>query len=73
MDDIITQGKCLCGQYIRCRLKRPGPRIRSIFLPYARRDGADVPADLRRNRVPVLLSVIARNLFKVDVTWGKVV
>lgn len=36
--DIITQGKCLCGQYIRCRLKRAGifnkklglQRIRSI-------------------------------------------
>lgn len=36
--DIITQGKCLCGQYIRCRLRRSGifnkklglQRIRSI-------------------------------------------
>lgn len=37
--EIITQGKCLCGQYIRCRLKRAGyfnrklglQRIRSIL------------------------------------------
>lgn len=37
--EIITQGKCLCGQYIRCRLKRSGifnkklglQRIRSII------------------------------------------
>lgn len=37
--EIVTQGKCLCGQYIRCRLRRAGlfnkklglQRIRSII------------------------------------------
>ncbi|XP_049291194.1 bcl-2-related ovarian killer protein-like isoform X3 [Anopheles funestus] len=110
--DIITQGKCLCGQYIRCRLKRSGvfnrklglQRIRSIVgtpsihvvrevFPALLSVGEElermypriyngIARQLTRfgrgelktpETAPVLLSAIARDLFKVDITWGKVV
>ncbi|XP_035892737.1 bcl-2-related ovarian killer protein isoform X2 [Anopheles stephensi] len=110
--DIITQGKCLCGQYIRCRLKRSGvfnrklglQRIRSIVgtpsihvvrevFPALLSVGEElermypriyngIARQLTRfgrgelktpETAPVLLSAIARDLFKADITWGKVV
>ncbi|XP_062556077.1 uncharacterized protein LOC134220942 isoform X2 [Armigeres subalbatus] len=110
--DIITQGKCLCGQYIRCRLKKSGvfnrklglQRIRSIVgtptihvvrevFPALLSVGEElermyprvyngVARQLSRigrgelktpETAPVLLSAIARDLFRSDITWGKVV
>ncbi|KFB44080.1 hypothetical protein ZHAS_00011914 [Anopheles sinensis] len=103
--DIITQGKCLCGQYIRCRLKRSGvfnrklglQRIRSIVGTPSIHVVREVGEELERmypriyngiarqltrfgrgelktpETAPVLLSAIARDLFKADITWGKVV
>lgn len=110
--DIITQGKCLCGQYIRCRLKKSGvfnrklglQRIRSIvgtpsihvvrevfpallsvgdelermyprvYTGIARQLTRFGRGELKTpETAPVLLSAIARDLFKADITWGKVV
>lgn len=109
--DIITQGKCLCGQYIRSRLKRSGifnkklglQRIRSIIgtpaahvvrevfpaLNYvgeelermhpklytsvtrqiSRKAGGELSSP---ESASVLLSSVARDLFRNDITWGKV-
>lgn len=111
--EIITQGKCLCGQYIRSRLKRAGvfnrklglQRMRSIigtsptvqimrevfpalsfvgeelermhprtYNGIARQISRSPGADLQSaENVAVLLGAIARELFKADVTWGKVI
>lgn len=110
--DIITQGKCLCGQYIRRRLKRSGlfnrklglQRIRSIIgtstvtvvrdvfpalmilgdelermhpriysgvsRQISRAPGGEIAS---AETVPILLSTVARELFRADITWGKVV
>lgn len=110
--ELITQGKCLCGQYIRSRLKRAGvfnrrlmglQRMRSIVgttTPTVQIMREVFPAlsfvgeELERmhpriyssvarqiSRTPdlqspentaVLLGAIARELFKTDITWGKV-
>lgn len=111
--EIITQGKCLCGQYIRSRLKRAGvfnrrllglQRMRSIvgttptiqimrevfpalsFIgeelermhprtyngicrQISRSPGGDLQSP---ENTAVLLGAIARELFKTDITWGKV-
>ncbi|XP_058827386.1 bcl-2-related ovarian killer protein-like [Topomyia yanbarensis] len=110
--DIITQGKCLCGQYLRCRLKKSGvfnrklglQRIRSIIgtpsihivrevfpvllsvsdelermYPRVYNGVARQLTRIGRGELktpetaPVLLSAIARDLFKNEITWGKVV
>lgn len=109
--DIITQGKCLCGQYIRSRLKRAGvfnrklglQRIRSIvgtptiqimrevfpalsflgeelermhprtYNGIARQISRAPGGDLQSSEnTAVLLGAVARDLFKTDITWGKV-
>lgn len=109
--DIITQGKCLCGQYIRSRLKRAGvfnrklglQRIRSIvgtptiqimrevfpalsfvgeelermhprtYNGIARQISRAPGGDLQSSEnTAVLLGAVARELFKADITWGKV-
>lgn len=109
--DIITQGKCLCGQYIRSRLKRSGvfnrklglQRIRSIvgtptiqimrevfpalsfvgeelermhprtYNGIARQISRAPGGDLQSpENASVLLGAVARDLFKTDITWGKV-
>lgn len=129
--EIIAQGKCLCGQYIRSRLKRAGmfnrklglQRIRSIVgtptiqimrevfpaLSFVReshiiypipdltnvrlmlqvgeelermhprtyngitRQISRTPGDLQSpENTACLLSAVSRDLFKGDITWGKV-
>lgn len=134
VQDIITQGKCLCGQYIRFRLKRSGifnkklglQRIRSIIgtpsihvvrdvfpalnfvsqlnshrakamcVNYVDRAIFQVGEELERmhpslfssvarqlsrstggelqdaDSAPVLLMAVARDLFRIDITWSKV-
>ncbi|PSN57615.1 hypothetical protein C0J52_00552 [Blattella germanica] len=111
--EIVEQGKTLCGQYIRNRLKRSGvfnrkcglQRLRTaISLPggYIVRDVfpelASIGHELERmhpklytsvarqaspspgcnnfssdKAAGVILSAVARELFKTEVTWGKVV
>ncbi|KAJ9584398.1 hypothetical protein L9F63_021250, partial [Diploptera punctata] len=111
--EIVEQGKTLCGQYIRNRLKRSGvfnrkcglQRIRTAAsLPggYVVRDIfpelASIGHELERmhpklytsvarqaspspscanftsdKAAGVILSAVGRELFKSDVTWGKVV
>ncbi|XP_055691613.1 bcl-2-related ovarian killer protein-like [Lutzomyia longipalpis] len=110
--DIISQGRCLCYQYVRSRLKRAGmftrklglQRVRSILgtssidvirevfpaLSYvgeelermhprvytgvarqiSRNPGGDLPSE---ETVPCLMSAVARDLFRADITWGKVI
>lgn len=110
--EIITQGKCLCGQYIRSRLKRAGvfnrklglQRMRSImgtsptvqimrdvfpalsfvgeelermhprtYNGIARQISRTPGGDLQSpENTRVLLGAIARDLFKSEITWGKV-
>lgn len=109
--DIITQGKCLCGQYIRSRLKRAGvfnrklglQRIRSIvgtptiqimrevfpalsfvgeelermhprtYNGIARQISRAPGGDLQSpENAAVLIGAVARELFKSEITWGKV-
>ncbi|KAJ6633418.1 Bcl-2-related ovarian killer protein like A, partial [Pseudolycoriella hygida] len=108
----LSNGKCLCGQYIRSRLKRSGifnkklglQRLRSIIgTPAAHVVREVFPAlnyigeELERmhpklytsvtrqisrkaggelssaESASVLLSSVARDLFRNDITWGKVV
>jgi hypothetical protein len=111
--EIIEQGKSLCGQYMRNRLKRSGvfnrkcglQRLRTAAsLPggYVVRDVfpelASIGQELERmypklytcvarqaspspgggnltsdKAAGVVLTAVARELFKADVTWGKVV
>ncbi|XP_023701890.1 uncharacterized protein LOC111861491 isoform X4 [Cryptotermes secundus] len=111
--EIVEQGKSLCGQYIRRRLKRSGvfnrkcglQRLRTAAnLPggYVVRDVfpelASIGQELERmypklytsvarqaspspgggnltsdKAAGVVLTAVARELFKADVTWGKVV
>ena len=109
--EIVTQGKMLCGQYIRSRLKRAGvfnrklglQRMRSIIATptvsimrevfpalsfvgeelermhsrvyngVARQISRTPGGDLQSSEnTAVLLGAIARELFKTDITWGKV-
>ncbi|XP_023296997.2 bcl-2-related ovarian killer protein isoform X2 [Lucilia cuprina] len=110
--DIITQGRCLCGQYIKRRLRRSGlfnkklglQRIRSILgtstmsvvrevFPAVMVLGDElermhpriytgVARQICRNpggefksadTVILLLSAVARDLFRIDITWSKIV
>ncbi|XP_059608862.1 bcl-2-related ovarian killer protein [Phlebotomus argentipes] len=110
--DIITQGRCLCYQYVRSRLKRAGvftrklglQRVRSILgtssievirevfpaLNYvgeelermhprvysgvarqiSRNPGGELPSE---EAAPCLMSAVARDLFRTDITWAKVI
>ncbi|GAB0090758.1 bcl-2-related ovarian killer protein [Sergentomyia squamirostris] len=110
--DIITQGRCLCYQYVRSRLKRAGmftrklglQRVRSILgtnsievcrevfpaLNYvgeelermhprvyssvarqiSRNPGGELPTE---ETAPCLMGAVARDLFRTDITWGKVI
>lgn len=112
-EEIVEQGKSLCGQYMRSRLKRSGiftrkcglQRLRTAAsLPggYVVRDVfpelASIGQELERmypklyacvarqaspspgggnltsdKAAGVVLTAVARELFKADVTWGKVV
>ncbi|KAL9880036.1 BCL2 family apoptosis regulator buffy isoform 3-T7 [Glossina fuscipes fuscipes] len=110
--DIITQGCCLCGQYIKRRLRRSGlfnkklglQRIRSIMRVTTTTVVREVfPAvlvlgdELERmhprvyngiarqicrnpggefqsvDTVNLLLSAVARDLFRLNITWSKIV
>lgn len=108
--DIINQGKCLCGQYIRARLRRAGvlnrkatQRLRSILEPSSTvvyevfpalncmgeelermhpRVYANVSRQLSRtpfgeledsDTAPMLLNLVAKELFRTSITWGKII
>ncbi|XP_058118938.1 bcl-2-related ovarian killer protein-like [Anopheles ziemanni] len=114
--DVINQGKCLCGEYIRARLKRSGllnrktlQRLRNSMEECAAEAGAGVVVreafpilnemgeELERmhprlyinvsrqisnepwgeltepDTVGYLLHVVAKDLFKSGITWGKVI
>ncbi|XP_055372448.1 bcl-2-related ovarian killer protein isoform X1 [Condylostylus longicornis] len=111
VQEITAQGKCLCGQYIRRRLKRSGlynrklgfQRIRSIIgtamvnptvkdiFPAVSILGDElerlhprvytgVTRQISRSAeiespeaITILLSTVARELFRNDITWGKVI
>lgn len=55
--DIITQGKCLCGQYIRCRLKRSGVFSRKLGLQRIRSIIGTPSAHVVHEVFPALLTV----------------
>lgn len=55
--DIITQGKCLCGQYIRCRLKRSGIFNRKLGLQRIRSIVGTPSVHIVRETFPALLFV----------------
>ncbi|XP_055596257.1 bcl-2-related ovarian killer protein-like [Uranotaenia lowii] len=55
--DIITQGKCLCGQYIRCRLKKSGVFNRKLGLQRIRSIVGTPSIHVVREVFPALLSV----------------
>ncbi|XP_069692803.1 bcl-2-related ovarian killer protein isoform X2 [Periplaneta americana] len=107
--EVVEQGKSLCGQYIRNRLKRSGVFNRKCGLQRLGSSGGGVVRDVfpelaslgqelermhpklytavARQASPspgcgalgsekaagVVLSAVARELLKADVTWGKVV
>ncbi|XP_068146332.1 bcl-2-related ovarian killer protein homolog B isoform X2 [Drosophila tropicalis] len=110
--DIITQGRCLCGHYIKRRLRRSGlfnkklgfQRIRSIMgstslgvvrdvFPAVQVLGDElermhprvyngVARQICRNpggefqssdAVSLLIGAVGRELFRVDITWSKVI
>ncbi|XP_017020035.1 bcl-2-related ovarian killer protein [Drosophila kikkawai] len=110
--DIITQGRCLCGHYIKRRLRRSGlfnkklglQRIRSILgstslgivrdvFPAVQVLGDElermhprvyngVARQICRNpggefhtpdAVSLLLGAVGRDLFRVEITWSKVI
>ncbi|XP_037940999.1 uncharacterized protein LOC119673953 [Teleopsis dalmanni] len=108
--EIINQGKCLCGQYIRARLRRAGvlnrkatQRLRSILEPSSDivyevfpalnsmgeelermhpRVYTNVSRQLSRapfgeledsDTAPMLLNLVAKDLFRSSVTWGKII
>ncbi|XP_058054601.1 bcl-2-related ovarian killer protein-like [Anopheles bellator] len=115
--DVINQGKCLCGEYIRARLKRSGllnrkilQRLRSstegtgalpigggavvreafpilhgmgielermhprLYTNVSRQISNEPWGELTEpDTVGCLLHVVAKDLFKTGVTWGKVI
>lgn len=108
--EIVNQGKCLCGHYIRNRLKRAGvlntkaiQRLRPIFeascttvyevFPALNRIGEElermhvrvytnVSSQLSRtpfgelednDTAPMLLNLVAKELFQTNITWGKII
>nr|AAF25955.1 BOK [Drosophila melanogaster]AAL13478.1 GH01265p [Drosophila melanogaster] len=109
--DIINQGKCLCGQYIRARLRRAGvlnrkvtQRLRNILDPGSShvvyevfpalnsmgeelermhpRVYTNISRQLSRapfgeledsDMAPMLLNLVAKDLFRSSITWGKII
>ncbi|XP_054739413.1 uncharacterized protein LOC129245339 [Anastrepha obliqua] len=108
--EIINQGKCLCGQYIRARLRRAGvlnrkatQRLRTILEPSSAvvyevfpalnsmgeelermhpRVYTNVSRQLSRapygelvdgDTAPMLLNLVAKDLFRSNITWGKII
>ncbi|XP_030554387.1 bcl-2-related ovarian killer protein homolog B [Drosophila novamexicana] len=108
--EIINQGKCLCGQYIRARLRRAGvlnrkviQRLRNILEPSSHvvyevfpalnsmgeelermhpRVYTNVSRQLSRapfgeledsDMAPMLLNLVAKDLFRSSITWGKII
>ncbi|XP_036334254.1 bcl-2-related ovarian killer protein homolog B [Rhagoletis pomonella] len=108
--EIINQGKCLCGQYIRARLRRAGvlnrkatQRLRTILEPSSAvvyevfpalnsmgeelermhpRVYTNVSRQLSRapygelvdgDAAPMLLNLVAKDLFRSNITWGKII
>ncbi|XP_053679153.1 bcl-2-related ovarian killer protein-like [Anopheles nili] len=113
--DVINQGKCLCGEYIRARLKRSGllnrkvlQRLRSsmeqcsalgggvvvreafpilngmgeelermhprLYTNVSRQISNEPWGELTEpDTVGYLLHVVAKDLFKSGITWGKVI
>nr|CAD7430736.1 unnamed protein product [Timema monikensis] len=108
--EIVEQGKLLCGQYVRNRLKRSGvfnrkcglqrlrtaaslpgghvvrevfPELASIGKELERmhpklystvsRQASPSPNLSSEKAVGLMLAAVGRELFKCDVTWGKVV
>ncbi|SPP73345.1 bcl-2-related ovarian killer protein homolog B [Drosophila guanche] len=108
--EIINQGKCLCGQYIRARLRRAGvlnrkviQRLRNILEPSSHvvyevfpalnsmgeelermhpRVYANISRQLSRapfgeledsDMAPMLLNLVAKDLFRSSITWGKII
>ncbi|KAH8280225.1 hypothetical protein KR018_000088 [Drosophila ironensis] len=109
--EIINQGKCLCGQYIRARLRRAGvlnrkvtQRLRNILDPGSSnvvyevfpalnsmgeelermhpRVYTNISRQLSRapfgeledgDMAPMLLNLVAKDLFRSSITWGKII
>ncbi|XP_062716427.1 bcl-2-related ovarian killer protein [Aedes albopictus] len=109
--DVINQGKCLCGEYIRARLRRSGllnrkilQRLRStmevpncvvvretspilngmgeelermhprLYSNVSRQISVEPWGELTEpDSVCYLLHIVAKDLFKTDITWGKVI
>ncbi|XP_039955025.1 bcl-2-related ovarian killer protein homolog B [Bactrocera tryoni] len=108
--EIINQGKCLCGQYIRARLRRAGvlnrkatQRLRTILEPTSAvvyevfpalnsmgeelermhpRVYTNISRQLSRapygelvdgDTAPMLLNLVAKDLFRSNITWGKII
>ncbi|XP_037917560.1 bcl-2-related ovarian killer protein homolog B isoform X2 [Hermetia illucens] len=108
--ELINQGKCLCGQYIRARLRRAGvlnrkviQRLRAILEPSSNVVYEVYPAlnsmgeEIERlhprlytnvsrqlssapfgelqdgDTAPMLLNLVAKELFKTNITWGKII
>ncbi|XP_017150063.1 bcl-2-related ovarian killer protein homolog B [Drosophila miranda] len=108
--EIINQGKCLCGQYIRARLRRAGvlnrkviQRLRNILEPSSHvvyevfpalnsmgeelermhpRVYTNISRQLSRapfgeledgDMAPMLLNLVAKDLFRSSITWGKII
>ncbi|KAH8319699.1 hypothetical protein KR074_004258 [Drosophila pseudoananassae] len=109
--EIINQGKCLCGQYIRARLRRAGvlnrkvtQRLRNILDPGSShvvfevfpalnsmgeelermhpRVYTNISRQLSRapfgeledgDMAPMLLNLVAKDLFRSNITWGKII
>ncbi|KAL7738061.1 hypothetical protein ACLKA6_006413 [Drosophila palustris] len=108
--EIINQGKCLCGQYIRARLRRAGvlnrkvtQRLRNILEPSSHvvyevfpalnsmgeelermhpRVYTNISRQLSRapfgeledsDMAPMLLNLVAKDLFRTSITWGKII
>lgn len=106
---IYFQGKCLCGHYIRSKLRRAGvlnrkvtQRLRNIIdtpsssvvreiFPTINALGSElerlhsrtytnISRQLTRNtfgeelhEILLLLNAVAKDLFKSDITWGKII
>ncbi|XP_062132573.1 bcl-2-related ovarian killer protein homolog B [Drosophila sulfurigaster albostrigata] len=108
--EIINQGKCLCGQYIRARLRRAGvlnrkviQRLRNILEPSSHvvyevfpalnsmgeelermhpRIYTNISRQLSRapfgeledsDMAPMLLNLVAKDIFRTSITWGKII
>jgi Bcl-2 family protein len=65
--EIVTQGKCLCGQYIRCRLKRAGLFTRKLGLQRIRSIIGTPSVHVVREVFPALLAVGFGNFLCADI------